>query len=143
MSVVKWHPVSEMLELGNLLQRSFENGQNGYGRPRAGTPQLALDVYETETELVLTASLPGATRDDLEVHYEDRLLTVRGTVKRPELPEGAKSLLNERAFGQVSRTVRIGQPLDVANSKATFQNGVLEVRLPKAEQARKKTIAIE
>jgi HSP20 family protein len=143
MSVVKWHPVSEMMELGNLLQRSFEG--NGYPPRGKGALALALalDVYETESELVLTASLPGATREDLEVEYEDRLLTVRGTVKAPELPEGAKSLLNERSFGTVSRTVRIAHHLDVANSKATFLNGLLEVRLPKAPEARKKTISIE
>lgn len=144
MSVVKWHPVGEMLELGNLLQRSFEG--NGFPRARGGhanSVNLALDVYETEAELVLTASLPGATREDLEVEYEDRLLTVRGTVKAPELPEGAKSLLQERAHGTVSRTLRIAHHLDVANSKATFVNGLLEVRLPKAAEARKKTISID
>lgn len=140
MSVVKWHPMNEMLELGHLLQRNFE--QNGYPRGKSGL-NLSLDVYETEGELVLTASLPGATRDDLEIEYEDRLLTVRGTVKQPELPEGAKSLLNERPFGTVSRTLRLAHHLDVANSKATFVNGVLQVRLPKAAEARKKTITIE
>jgi HSP20 family protein len=129
-----------MLELGNLLQRSFDG--NGYPRPKTGL-NLSLDVYESETELVLTAALPGASREDLEIEYEDRLLTVRGTVKSPELPEGAKSLLNERPYGTVSRTIRIAHHLDVANSKATFLNGVLEVRLPKAAEARKKTISIE
>ena len=142
MSVVKWHPVNEMLELGQLLQRSFENSQNGYPRGKAGL-SLSLDVYETEGELILTASLPGATREDMEIEYEDRLLTVRGTVKQPELPEGAKSLLSERPFGTVSRTLRLAHHLDVANSKATFVDGVLEVRLPKAAEARKKTITIE
>ncbi len=141
MSVVKWHPVSEMMELGNLLQRSFDG--NGFPPRGKNALPLALDVYETESELVLTASLPGANREDLEVEYEDRLLTVRGTVKAPELPEGAKSLLQERAFGTVSRTIRIAHHLDVANSKATFLNGLLEVRLPKAAEARKKTITIE
>lgn len=142
MSVVKWHPMSEMMELGNLLQRSFENGHS-VTRPRTGALSLALDVYETEGELVLTASLPGANREDLEVEYEDRLLTVRGTVKQPELPEGARSLLSERPYGTVSRTLRLAHHLDVANSKATFVNGVLEVRLPKAAEARKKTISIQ
>lgn len=141
MSVVKWHPMNEMLELGNLLQRSFDNGHSG-ARARTGL-SLSLDVYETENELVLTAALPGANREDLEVEYEDRLLTVRGTVKQPALPEGARSLLNERPYGTVSRTLRLAHHLDVSNSKATFVNGVLEVRLPKAAEARKKTISIE
>jgi HSP20 family protein len=140
MSVVKWHPVSEMMELGNLLNRSFDG--NGLAKPQTRL-HLALDVYETEGELVLTASLPGAGREDLEIEFEDRMLTVRGTVKPTELPEGAKSLLSERAHGTVSRTLRIPHHLDVTNSKATFNNGLLEVRLPKAAEARKKTITIE
>jgi HSP20 family protein len=140
MSVVKWHPVNEMLELGNLLQRGFDS--NGVGRPQ-NRLSLSLDVYETEGELVLTASLPGAAREDLELEFEDRMLTVRGTVKPTQLPEGARSLLSERAHGTVSRTLRIPHHLDVSNSKATFNNGLLEVHLPKAPEARKKTITIE
>ncbi len=139
MSLVKWHPVNDMLEFGNLLQRSFEG--NGYPRSRAGL-NLTLDVYETEQELVVTASLPGATREGLEIEFENHLLTVRGKVEAPQLPEGAKSLLAERAHGSVSRTLRIPHNLDVENSRATFLDGVLEVHLPKAPEARKKTINI-
>lgn len=140
MSVVKWNPVSEMMELGQLLQRGLEG--NGVSRFRP-TLNLYLDVYETNTELVITAALPGARREDLEIEYEDRLLTVRGTVHEPPLPQGAKPLLTERPSGTVSRTIRIAHHLDVVNSRATFQDGVLEVRLPKAAEARKKTIAIQ
>ena len=139
MSLVKWHPVNDMFELGSLVQRSFE-GQ-GFPRARAGL-NLSLDVYETEQELVVIASLPGATREDLEIEFENNLLTVRGTVAAPELPEGAKSLLAERTHGSVSRTLRIPHNLDVENSRASFVDGVLEVHLPKAAEARKKTINI-
>lgn len=139
MSQGKWHPVNNMLELGNLLQKSFD--VNGYPRPRSGL-HLSLNVYETEQELVVTASLPGATRDSLEIEFENHLLTVRGTVETPQLPEGARSLLAERPHGTVSRTLRIPHNLDVENSSATFVDGVLEVHLPKTAEARKKTINI-
>lgn len=139
MSLVKWHPVNDMLELGDLLQRTFDT--KSYPRTRSGL-DLALDVYETEQELVISAALPGATRGGLEVEFENHLLTVRGKVEAPELPEGAKSLLAERTHGTVSRTLRIPHNLDVENSKATFVDGILEVRLPKAPEARKKTINI-
>lgn len=139
MSQGTWHPVNNMLELGNLLQKSFD--VNGFPRPRGGL-HLSLNVYETEQELVVTASLPGATRDSLEVEFENHLLTVRGTVEKPQLPEGARSLLAERQHGTVSRTLRIPHNLDVENSSATFVDGVLEVHLPKTAEARKKTINI-
>lgn len=140
MTLVKWHPVKDMVGLGNLLQRSFD--EHSHPSARKGL-QLALDIYETEEELVLTASLPGAQREDLSVEFEDHLLTVRGEVKKPELPEGSKSLLNERGQGSVSRTLRIPHHLNIEESRATFVNGVLEVHLPKAEQARKKSITID
>ena len=104
MSVVKWHPVSEMLELGNLLQRSFDG--NGYPRPKTGL-NLSLDVYESETELVLTAALPGASREDLEIEYEDRLLTVFAHV-----PSGRRITYRRALFlqaQQLATSVRTGE----------------------------------
>lgn len=139
MSLIRWQPLNEMMEINNLLNNSFRRA----GTPRRTGPQLALDIYETEHELVLTASLPGARKEDLSVEFEDRLLTVRGTVAEPTLPEGATRLMQERTFGEVSRTLRIPHELSVEESKASFIDGVLEVRLPKAPEARKKSITIE
>ncbi len=139
MSLMRWQPVSEMMELNNLLQKTFD--RNGY--PKARTPDLALDIYETEDSLVLRAALPGAQRENITIEFEDHLLTVRGEVTPTALPEGAKFLLQEQNSGQVARTLRIPHNLDVEKSRATFVDGVLEVTLPKAAESRKKTITIE
>lgn len=140
MNLVRWQPVNEMMELGNILNRAFE--RNGFP-PTGRTPQLALDIYETEENLVLRATLPGASKEDISVEFEEQLLTVTAKVKDHELPEGAQSLLKESLSGEVTRTLRIPHRLDVENSKGTFVNGVLEVTFPKAPEARRKSITIE
>lgn len=139
MSLIRWQPLNEIAEINNLLNRSFRRA----GYPPSSELNLTLDIYETEEELVLTASLPGASKGDLVVEFEDHLLTVRGEIPEPTLPEGAVSLLKERKFGTVSRSLRIRHNLNIEASRASFQDGVLTVHLPKAAEARKKSITIE
>jgi len=140
MTLMKWQPVNEMMELSNLLDRSFRSNGHNYNNRQ---PKLALDIYETEENLVLRAALPGAKKEDISVEFEEQLLTVTAQVAEPELPEGAQSLLQESLHGTVTRTLRIPHRLDVENSKGTFLDGVLEVTFPKAPEARRKTITIE
>lgn len=139
MNLVRWTPVNEMMELGNLLNRTFQ--RNGFHNHQA--LGLALDLYETEQNIVLRATVPGAKKEDISVEFEDQLLTVKALVKSFELPEDAKSLLWESTHGEVSRTLRIPHKLDVENSKGRFVDGVLEVTFPKAAEAKRKTIVIE
>ena len=140
MNLVRWTPVNEMMELGNMLNRTFQ--RNGFPHTHQAL-ELALDIYETEENIVLRATLPGAAKEDISVEFEDQLLTVKATVNAFELPEGAKSLLQESAHGEVTRTLRIPHKLDVENSKGRFVDGVLEVTFPKAPEAKRKSIVIE
>lgn len=140
MNLVRWTPVNEMMELGDILNRSFR--RNGYPPSTSGL-QLALDLFETESDIVLRANLPGAQKEDISVEFEDQLLTVKATVKAYELPEGATSLLQESSHGEITRTLRIPHKLDVDNSKGKFVDGILEVTFPKAPEAKRKSIVIE
>ena len=101
MSLMKWQPISNVMELNDLLERTFH--QNGYPRSQTRGPKLALDVYETENNLVLRAALPGANKEDIKIELEEQILTVTATVNEPAMPEGAKSLLRESSYGTVTR----------------------------------------
>jgi HSP20 family protein len=140
MNLVRWTPVNDMMEMGDLLNRSFR--RNGYPNNHAAL-NLALDLFETEENIVLRATLPGAVKEDITVEFEDQLLTVQAKVQPFELPEGAKSLLQESAHGDITRTLRIPHKLDVENSKGKFTDGVLEVTFPKAPEAKRRSIIIE
>jgi len=124
MTLMRWQPMNEMVDLSELFNRSFQRNGNGQLEPL----RLALDVFETEENLILRAAIPGATKEDIKVEFEDQYLTVTAQVNRPELPENAKSILQESTFGSVTRTLKIARRLDVENSKGTFVDGVLEVR---------------
>ncbi len=138
---MKWQPISNVMELNDLLERTFH--QNGYPRSQTRGPKLALDVYETENNLVLRAALPGANKEDIKIELEEQILTVTATVNEPAMPEGAKSLLRESSYGTVTRSLKIPHQLDAENSRGTFVDGVLEVTFPKSAESQRKTIVIE
>lgn len=139
MKLMRWQPMTEVMELSRLLERSLDSSKT----ERQGKLKLSLDVFETEDALTLRASLPGAQKDDIRVELEDQVLTVTAELKQPELPDGAKSLLQESQFGLVSRTLRIPHRLNLESTKGTFTDGVLQVVFSKAPEARKTTITIE
>lgn len=140
MKMMRWQPMNDMRELSTLLDRTFQS--NGYP-PKSNGLTLSLDIFETEEALTLRAALPGAKKENISVEFEDQILTVSAEVEKPELPEGAQSLLQESQVGRVTRSLKIPHRLDVENSKGTFTDGVLQVVFPKAAEARKKTITIE
>ena len=140
MKMMRWQPMNDMRELSNLLDRTFQS--NGYP-PKSGGLTLSLDIFETEDALTLRAALPGVKKENISVEFEDQILTVSAEVEKPELPEGAQSLLQESPFGKVTRSLKIPHRLDMENSKGSFTDGVLQVAFPKAPEARKKTITIE
>ena len=139
MSLMRWQPFREMSELDRALKNSFQS----YPERHQSGPRLALDIFETEEELVLRASLPGADKSSLNVEFENHILTVSGTVPEFTPPEGGRALLKESIHGEVRRSLKIPHHLDIEKSTGTFQNGVLEVHFLKAAEQRKRTITIE
>ena len=102
----------------------------------------AVDVFERDDVLVFRAEVPGIEKDDIEVSVEDNVLTIRGTRKRDvEVSEGAYRL--ERSFGGFTRKFSLPRGLDTSQVKAVHKNGLLEVSLPKAEEARARKITVE
>jgi len=105
----------------------------------------ALDVYETDDAVVLKADMPGLSKDQIEVNLADSTLTVTGE-KKKEAEVKVKEehyYRSERSFGSFSRTVHLPADVKSAAAKATFKNGVLEVRLPKTDAARRKAIRVK
>ena len=102
-----------------------------------------MDVYEHEDELVVKGEFPGVTRKDLDISLEGGMLRIAAEKKREETPEGATHYACERSYGNYYRSYRLPYAVDESRLTATFENGVLEIRLPKAESAKPKHIAIK
>ncbi len=125
----------------------FEDFDSGWGRfPEHWTEERflpAIDVAEEEDALTLTAEVPGMSRDDLEVTVDNGVLTLRGEKKAQEVSQGADYRRVERRFGHFERRIRLPDYVDAEKLEASYKNGVLTLRMPKAEAARTRTIQIK
>ncbi|MBI4187248.1 MAG: Hsp20/alpha crystallin family protein [Chloroflexi bacterium] len=101
-----------------------------------------LDMYEQKDELVMRAELPGIKKEDIDISLEGECLTIKAEKRQEEVSEDVKSYTCERCFGQYLRTVTLPFPVDANNISATFENGLLEIRLPKSAEVKAKHIAI-
>lgn len=102
----------------------------------------AADVVETDDGAVIHIDLPGVERDRVELELKDGLLTVNATYETSSREEGETRLLEEFSAARYFRSFRLGDALDVQRADATFENGVLEVRIPRREESAPKRIEI-
>jgi len=104
---------------------------------------LPLDVIAKDDEYVITAAVPGLKPDDLSVEVLGETVTIRGEIKSEQNGEQDGYLLQERRYGKFSRTLNFPVELDGAKAEASVENGVLTLRVPKAETARPKMIKVK
>jgi len=136
-SVASWDPFRELAELSERMNRLWETGL-GTGTLDRWAP-LA-DVEETDDAWSVEIDLPGVARDDVDIQLNDRELTVSGEVKEKE----RAGILRRRTrrVGQFSYSVTLPGDVDADNVTAQLADGVLTVRVPKAQQAKPRRIAI-
>ena len=145
MSIVRWEPFSDLMSLREAMDRLFEESVVRPGsRVLApyGASELALDVYETEDEVVVTAALPGVKPEEVEITITGDTLTIRGETKSETKEEKANYLRQERRYGAYSRTIALATPIKADKAEAKFKDGVLTLSIPKAEEAKPKTIKV-
>jgi HSP20 family protein len=111
--------------------------------PRWIQKRPAIDVLEGDHEYTLVAELPGYRKEELTINLEDNILTLSGERKNEERPEEVKVRLNEIGAPSFSRSLRFGSDIDAKQISAQLENGILTVKVPKAESAKPRTIAIQ
>lgn len=142
-NLTRWNPMDEMLTLRNAMDRLFDNafvGPNQAWRPDAFG--VAVDVIEEPEAFVVKASLPGIKPEDLEITYNNNVLTVKGEIKEEKDVEEARYHLRERRYGSFTRSFSMPTPVNVDTIKADYEQGVLTLTLPKAEEAKPKRIPV-
>jgi HSP20 family protein len=102
-----------------------------------------VDVYEEKDEIVVKAELPGMDKSDIEVNISDSELTLKGEKKKEEKIEEENYFRSERSYGAFVRSVDLPTDVQADKVKAAFKNGILEVRLPKTEEAKTKEIKVK
>lgn len=140
-TLIRWDPYREMTSLQNDVSRLM-NGVFGTVNGESRTWAPALDVWETEEEVVYAFDLPGMDEDALSIEYEDGALTVSGTRERKDEVSKDGLYRYERRFGSFARTIGLPQGVSEESVKADYKNGVLEVRVRKPEQPKPRRIQI-
>lgn len=105
--------------------------------------ELTIDVYETEKELVVQSPVAGIKPEELEIIIEDEMLTIKGERPYPEREEEAKTLLEECFWGPFSRRIVLPVEVDTNRIKASLEQGILTIRMPKVESKKKRRIIVE
>ena len=140
MALVRWDPIRELDSLQGDMNRLFDRFFEGPAGSRRWIP--AMDLLETEDHLVLRGDLPGMTEDDVDIEIKDNVLTISGERKSDSEEKGEGYHRVERAFGSFSRSLNLPQGVDPEKIEAKFDNGVLEVRIPKPAEAKPTRVEI-
>ncbi len=107
-----------------------------------GSRPMPLEIYETPDEIVVRALTPGVAPDQLDIQYQQGVLTLRASTQTPAAHDDWAWHIREFGYGEMLRTVTLPKEIDVDRANATFEHGVLTLRLPKAEQAKPRQISI-
>ena len=103
--------------------------------PEFGTTYPTVDIFEDGTDVVVKAELPGMKKDDIDVNISDDVVTISGEKRTEEKVEKKDFYRVERSFGSFTRTLRLPSEIQSDKAKASFKDGILEVRIPKTEAA--------
>ncbi len=140
-AIVRFEPLREVAAMQTELSRLMNGLFEGPGREtQAWVPTL--DVWETDEELVYAFDLPGVDRDKVAIEVEDGALSVTATREREQETKSDGFRRFERRYGEFSRTVGLPQGVQEDAIKASYEKGVLEIRVPKPEQPKPKRIEI-
>jgi HSP20 family protein len=145
MTIVRWEPLRELNSLQSEMNRLFNTV---FDQPASASGNVmrrwmpAMDLVESADHFVLRADLPGMSEEDVNIEFEDGTLTVSGERKTEHEEEKEGYHRVERSFGAFSRSLTLPQGVDPEAVTASFDRGVLEIRIPKPEQRKPRKISI-
>ena len=145
-AVRRYDPFRELATLQERMNRIFDDTLSGASRREdealTATWTPPVDVLEKKDRLVLTAELPGFTEEQIQLRFDDGVLTLEGERRFEKKVDETRYHCVERSYGRFSRAFRLPANVDEERISATFLNGLLVVELPKREEARPKSIRI-
>jgi HSP20 family protein len=142
-SVIRWNRLRNLSNLQDQVNQLFESATPSQGDHSALTAWApAVDIHETENELVLKADLPGINEKDIDIRVENNMLTVRGERNFSQEVKEDNYLRIERSYGSFSRSFGLPNTVNTEAIKAEYKNGVLTVEMPKRAESKPKQVKI-
>jgi HSP20 family protein len=142
MSIRRWEPFNDLMSMRDALDRLFEERFRAPAEWGTMTSP-AIDMYQTDKDVVVRASLPGVKPEDIDISVLGDMLTIKGELKSEETVNREDYYYQERRHGAFSRALSLPVPVQPDQAEAKFEHGVLTLTLPKAEQAMAKKIEIK
>lgn len=142
-NLIRWEPAREMMTLREAMDHLFDDA---FTRPltlRDGWSVPAVDMYQTDDEVVVKASIPGFKAEDVQISVTGDILTLRGEVKQEDEKKDKAWHIREQRWGSFERSVALPTEVIADKAKAEFENGILSITLPKAEEVKPKTITVK
>lgn len=144
--ITHWDPFREITDFRDAMDRLFERG---FSRPwrlltwETGEGFFPVDLYETDDEVVVKASLPGVKPEQVQISVTGDTLTIRAETKEEQEERKPNYYRQERRYGAFQRALTLPVQVDADKAEAAFENGVLDLRLPKVPEVRPKTIEVK
>ena len=143
-TLIRWEPAREMMSLREAMDHLFDDAFTRPVNVSANTWSVpAVDLYQTDNEVVVKASLPGVKADEVQINVTGEILTLKGEVKQQEEIKEKTYHIREQRWGMFERSLALPTDVVADKAKAEFENGVLTITLPKAEEVKPKSITIK
>lgn len=143
-NLTRWEPVREMMTLREAMDRLFDDA---FTRPinlrDGGWSAPAIDMYQTDDEVVVKAALPGFKANEVQINVTGDMLTLKGDMQHEEEKKDKAWHIREQRWGTFERTVALPTAVVSDRANADFENGILTITLPKAEEVKPRTITVK
>src|SRR5947199_4951281 len=144
MSIIRWDPFDDLASLRESMDKLFEDFFTRRPRGEAATAwQPAVEMFETDSDIVVRAELPGIDPKHVEITVTDDTLTLKGEAKTEHEDRSRNYVRRELRYGSFIRTLALPDGVKGDQAKASYKNGILEIRLPKSERATAKSVKVE
>ena len=143
-NLTRWEPVREMMTLREAMDRLFDDALTRPLNLRDGGWSVpAVDMYQTDDEVVVNVALPGFKADEVQINVTGDVLTLRGEMKHNEEKKDKSWHIREHRWGSFERSIALPTDVKADQANADFENGILIITLPKAEEVKPKTITVK
>jgi HSP20 family protein len=141
-NLIQWKPARDMMTLRDAMDQLFDEAfTRPIGMMDFSLP--AIDLYQTTDDIVVKAALPGMKADEVEISVTGDMLTLKGEMCQKEVGTDIAYHIREQRYGRFERSLMLPTEVQSDKAKAEFENGILTITLPKAEQVHPKTITVK
>jgi len=145
MLLTKWKPVETQLRYKNEFDKLFESLFSDFLPESSDLYSISprADIEESDKDYLVTIEVPGIDKKDIKLHLEDNKITISGEKKQSKEVKDSNYICTERSYGGFQRTFNLPNSIKVADIKAEYKDGIVKIKVPKSEEAKRKEIEIK